>query len=215
MINLIRRFGRLIGLNSVLHKLLFGKDYEKHFDSAIFSFCKPGCIVFDIGANHGHYISKFVDIGAIVYAFEPDPHNFAVLQEKFKGNQNVHLLNAAIGSRVEKVRFKSFTENNGVNSRVSADGDIEIDCYTLDHFCEHNSVLPDIVKIDVEGYELEVLDGCDKVADNANVLAIEIHNEVLNNLGVSNPNQYIRILLSKWGYKTRFTDFSHIIGWKE
>ena len=214
MIQILRVLARKTGLNRIIYKFIYGDDYEKNFDQAILKFCHKGSVIFDVGANRGHYISKFIEKGAVVYAFEPDPLNYSSLQREFSHFSNVHLINAAIGSETGKVYFQSKPENEGVNSAISAAGDLHIQCYALDDFCRENSLVPDIVKVDVEGHELEVLEGSKSILKETKLVAVEIHNEVLNGRGVGKPNDVVRKALMKAGFSTRFTDFSHIIGYR-
>lgn len=76
----LRNILRSLGLNPLLHKLIYGNNsYEEHFDKLFASKIKPGFIVFDIGANIGHYTrlySNLVGHKGKVVAFEPSNENF-------------------------------------------------------------------------------------------------------------------------------------------
>ena len=75
---------------------------------------------------------------------------------------------------------------------------------------------PNALKIDLEGFELEVLEGGQRVLrdDNTKVIGIEIHTEILNARGIKNSHQKIDRILKNNGFRTTHTDFSHIIGYK-
>lgn len=76
---------------------------------------------------------------------------------------------------------------------------------------------PNALKIDVEGFELEVIKGAQGVLldHNTKVIGIEIHTEILNARGIKNSHQKIDRILKNNGFKTTHPDFSHIIGFKE
>ena len=125
--------------------------------------------VADVGANQGFYtlyLSKQV-IDGRVYAFEPDPTLFAALQENSRRNgaKNVTLFNAAVASQSAKLRLRSDGLNRGDNRIVpgqfSASGTIEVEATPLDLAIPDLKL--DLLKVDVQGFELEVLRGAERL----------------------------------------------------
>ena len=129
--------------------------------------------VLDIGANIGTTaIPLAIHLGNQVYAFEPEPANFARLKENSELNTlaNLILRKEAIGSKRELRQIspgppdnpgKAFIPNSMQNT--SADCEIISTCCveTLDHLFSDTEVA--VVKIDVEGFETEVIDGAKKI----------------------------------------------------
>ena len=66
---------------------------------------KQGDIAIDCGANIGLVSEKLLEKGAIVYAFEPNPHAFKILQEKFKDNKNFHGINAGVSDSKDELKL--------------------------------------------------------------------------------------------------------------
>ena len=93
-----------------------------------------------------------------VFAFEPFPAIFADLQRNLQANHadNAFPVQAAIGGKVGKQKF-SFVEFG--SSRLSDDGEIEVEATTVDHFCAQHGIVPDFIKMDVEGVEADVCRG--------------------------------------------------------
>jgi FkbM family methyltransferase len=138
----------------------------------------PGCLVFDVGANVGNRVDSYLALGCRVVAVEPQPYCMGVLSKKFSATGSVHLVQAGVGSGPGKLKLKlscngdtfaSFsdrfvekmkaTERFGENARWTKE--IEVDIVTLDSLVEKHGV-PEFVKIDVEGFESEVLAGLNR-----------------------------------------------------
>lgn len=128
---------------------------------------QPGMVVADIGANVGLYtylLARCVGDRGFVYAFEPNPALFASLETNCRSNgvTNVRLHNVALGSRDDTLTLTRSRFNSG-DSRLSrreaspASGAVSVPVRPLDALLEGRPL--DFVKIDVQGWELEVLKG--------------------------------------------------------
>jgi len=72
---------------------------------ALFEGIKSGDICIDCGANVGTITELMSKHGAIVHSFEPNPHAFNVLKEKFKDNNNIYLYNKGVWDRNTKTKL--------------------------------------------------------------------------------------------------------------
>lgn len=134
-------------------------------------------VVLDVGANLGETTMEFASIfkSAVVYSFEPDPTTFNKLNARAKPLQpRVRCFNVGLGCTVES-RDLIINMGSGGNSFLEispaihdfAKGDwtvpvgkVRTELNTLDNFCEHNGIDNiDLIKIDTQGYELEILNG--------------------------------------------------------
>ncbi|RYZ18656.1 MAG: FkbM family methyltransferase [Chitinophagaceae bacterium] len=142
------------------------------------SFLRPCPLIFDIGANDGHKTEAFLTIAEKVVACEPDALNFRTLQMRFAGRRKRVLLEQkALGAAPGKLpmqvhhpgsafntlnpRFKAITEADDEarwNEKIAFSGSIDVEVTTLDALIARYG-RPQFIKIDVEGYELEVLRG--------------------------------------------------------
>lgn len=143
---------------------------------------KKGDIIFDIGAHHGFYtiiLALWTGNGGKVIAFEPSVHNFKILQKNIEMNNlhNVILINKAVGSRDEKV---SISDNSNATLVIKAPFLQEIEMTFLDKYLNY---APNFIKIDVEGYETEVLTGAQKILENKPKIDLELHINELKNKG--------------------------------
>lgn len=122
---------------------------------------KDGGVFFDIGANIGSYsLIASEQRSALVFSFEPHPVTFQLLQDNVDLNRrsNVKLFNMAIGEEDGNIYL---TNNPGAATNHIEVGPnenaIEIICQRADSFCRANKIEPDYVKIDVEGFEFNVI----------------------------------------------------------
>ncbi|HMD00769.1 MAG TPA: FkbM family methyltransferase, partial [Ferruginibacter sp.] len=139
----------------------------------------PACsLIFDIGANDGHKTAAFAVLANKVIACEPDPKNIGILNARFKKQTGVSIEPIAVsdqigttdlyvhesGSAVNTINpeWKRILEkeNNGRWDKpiLFSDTSIKVNTTTLDQLIVKHGV-PDYIKIDVEGNELNVLKG--------------------------------------------------------
>ncbi|WP_348267825.1 FkbM family methyltransferase [Edaphobacter paludis] len=131
----------------------------------------PVSTVFDVGASEGESTLEALNAfpKARVLGFEPHPSTFASLMAKVGGNSRFQGFNVALGTEIGEVemieydRFKanSLTPNNPHSTRFNKHGrSIRVQETTLDTFCsEHSIDNIDLIKTDVEGFDLVVLQG--------------------------------------------------------
>jgi FkbM family methyltransferase len=140
--------------------------------------------VADCGAHHGLMTLLFrnwVGESGNVLAIEALPANAEVVRKnvKLNGYSNVVVKNVAVGSKNGTLHFANskFAIIKDSNGRVTDDKSrsIEVPVVTLDSL--YPEAPPTVVKIDVEGHEIEVLRGASKIMQSLPKLAIEIHCE--------------------------------------
>lgn len=140
----------------------------------------PLPIIFDIGANRGDYASAIIAAfgceNISLYCFEPSKTAFGLLSTEFSRCQSVKLYNFGFGDKPETVNLYSSSEGAGSASVINThyhnmdNSNIveEIELTTLDEFCNTNNIQKiDFMKMDVEGYELNILHGGSKLINAA------------------------------------------------
>lgn len=145
--------------------------------------------VMDIGAWCGTWSKAIESYAKRVVAFEPDPLHFHCLEK----NCTINCIprNQAVGSTDG---FISLTEDDFTQAkRVAGEGKIPM--VTIDGL-EYDNV--DLIKIDVEGYEMEVLKGAEQTLNTCQYLMIELNN---NSKKYGSSNRIIEKYLQDKGYK--------------
>lgn len=160
------------------------------------SHLKPQDIFFDIGANIG-MISIPVAIhgqksGVIVYSFEPEPRNFARLSENAELNRltNLKANQLALGEARGTIQMQTSGDvGTGTHSIItkSKGPTIDVPMLTADEFCKERSISPDVAKIDVEGAEVLVIRGMQRLLAERAIrhVFIEVHHDLLAEQGLN------------------------------
>jgi len=139
--------------------------YEKGTIQLLNDFLKPGSTFLDIGANIGlmsAIASQYVGEEGTVYAIEANPKTIEILQHNLALNQceNVEVFPVALGStNGNALLYENWDVNRGGASLLAQDDQdgVEVPVWKLDTLLEGATI--DVLKIDVEGFELEVLQG--------------------------------------------------------
>lgn len=155
---------------------------------------KPGDTVVDVGANIGYYsllFSQYVGDTGRIYSFEPAPALVSELEKNVNLNncRNVEISKAALSDHSGTANFyMGPIDNSGLSSfrepRQSVSS-FEVDLKPFDDFVKEKKGIT-LVKIDVEGAELQVLRGMEKLLrDLRPNLLVEITDAFLKELGDS------------------------------
>jgi FkbM family methyltransferase len=140
-----------------------GTFYENSLLQAAARAIEPGDIVLDIGANVGTHTLYFAGVcGANVHAFEPVEATFSLLSENVRINgltQNVVLRQVAVGAQNSAALVADQPANNSGAARLSVDPSGPIRVVPIDGLIDELARVA-LIKIDVEGMELDVLRGC-------------------------------------------------------
>jgi FkbM family methyltransferase len=124
--------------------------------------------IIDAGANIGQSVGKFRRAfpSADIYAFEPVSSVFQRLLENTRGLEHVHLFPIALGSVAGKASIH-LRAHDTTHTLVEVDDALSlesVDVETVDRVCQAQALSRiDLLKIDVEGFDLEVLKGAENM----------------------------------------------------
>jgi len=187
--------------------------YEPRAMQGIRRLVNAGDCCIDVGANLGYYtisLANWVGPRGLVVAFEPFPGNFAILKKNvhLNGLHNVTLEPAALSNRSGSVQLicgveDQFSPTPSVGGyaveqdRVS----VNVPSRRLDDYAAGMGKTPNLIKIDVEGAELAVLEGARHTLAAARpILLVEIHG------WGTNESEKVLQVLSEFDYDTHVVE---------
>jgi FkbM family methyltransferase len=147
-------------------------------------------IVFDVGANIGQFRNmasnvlkgRFTEDEFTIYSFEPSKSTYKLLKSNFNNLSAPYLNNCGLGNTLKKSILYYDKIGSGLASQSKRDLSFiniemgiqeEIEIITLDSFCEEFKIAKiDLLKIDVEGYEMEVLQGASNMISSGLIMSI-------------------------------------------
>jgi len=157
-------------------------------------YVKPGMTVVDCGSNIGFYPlleAKTMGGTGSIYAIEPDPRNFDVLLKNIEyspysdiikpfhmaasnstGKEKMLIARRSNLTKLSASDDKSFADRHSVNDTI------EIDTITLDDFSSREKISINFIRMDIEGYEVEVFQGMAKILQNSSPglrILLELH----------------------------------------
>ena len=176
------------------HAIYFG--FKDKAQDELFALCKSGAIIIDIGTNIGYVLLNFARIAGnrgVVFGFEPNPITYNKCMKNISLNDfsNIKVFNMALGNESkEKILIVPYSRNMGgayLTSTNSSDGGTKVAMNMLDSFVMENQISKiDLIKIDVEGFEFNVLNGAkESIKKYKPILFIEIDDNLLQRQGIT------------------------------
>jgi FkbM family methyltransferase len=145
---------------------------------------RPGMTVVDAGANRGGFsmlAARRAGTEGRVFAFEPEPDNFRRLRERLRRYPNVIPVAEAIAARSGEMslRLDDFHAGHSLYHNVGGGAAIMVPVTSLDDFvAEHQLPGIDVIKLDIEGAEVDALAGMSQTLSRTGrkpVIVCEVH----------------------------------------
>ena len=184
--------GIWLHLNPRTGRDYFNGEVEPEVQAVLHKYLRPGMTVYDIGANIGFFsllAARLVGATGRVTAFEADPEIVERLRENVVRNQGPPIVTEekAVWSSSNPVFFAradaEVSPDRGLGHVIdndaerSAPGTIRVEAVSVDEYV-HKAAAPDFIKCDVEGAEVEVFRGAEKLLNERSPLILcEMHGE--------------------------------------
>ncbi|MFL5578374.1 MAG: FkbM family methyltransferase [Gemmatimonadaceae bacterium] len=148
-------------------RLSVNRTFEPAATAFVRRAVRAGDVVLDVGANIGYFsllLARQVGEAGCVYALEPDPTNFALLERNIaeNGYRNVTAMRLAAWSVSGPLRLFRSEENRGDHRTYQSDAgrkSVDVDAVSVDEYVGAQLPAVDFVKIDVQGAEYEAILG--------------------------------------------------------
>jgi FkbM family methyltransferase len=171
-----------------------GRFYQEDLEELLSALLRRGDNFVDVGANIGLVTllaSRLVGDAGTVWAFEPNPEAFARLEEHIDINGlRCNSFNKGLGSEKGVLTLSRFGRHTGKATLLHRNGvaaetvQVEI-CRGDDALANLDAAQPTVLKIDVEGFEVAVLEGLGRILDENVAIAIEVSKSWLKLAGTS------------------------------
>ena len=155
---------------------------------------KPGMTVIDCGSNIGFYPLLEANImkgNGLIFALEPDSRNYEILEMNVElcpyrkiikpykiaasnksGTANMFVTKKSNLNKLDAGDYNEFSKRSTINKTV------EVKTITIDEFCEDENIDVDFIRMDIEGFEVEVFQGMRKTLENGRsglIVFLELH----------------------------------------
>lgn len=176
------------------------------------AYFRDGMTVIDAGANigfHTLFIARRVAPSGRVFSFEASPQNFSRLLENVARSslKNVRAYPAALGDKRGKAFF---SEDSGDSSRShisKTNSGVTVDMVRLDDVCWEESIgVVDFLKLDVEGCELKVLRGAERLFSTGTCRLLQVELDPNNLASQGELEDRVEAWLLERGYRAVFWD---------
>ena len=155
-----------------------------------------GGLFVDVGANVGTYSIWAAELGAEVIALEPAADTFALLTENMALNgYEIEAIQAAAGARCGTARFSA---GRDAGNRLDQYGPVETRLVTIDSLIGSRQVVG--MKVDVEGFEIDVLRGCARALAERRIGLIQLEWNAMSERARGIDRRPVAELLAQYGY---------------
>jgi FkbM family methyltransferase len=197
------------GLHGITGNIYVGlNEFEEM--SFVLHMLRQGDRFLDVGANAGVYsVLAAGVVGARCISIEPVPCSFNNLLDNLRINNildSVQPLNIGAGSECGSLNF---TTNGDTRNRVVFTGKrpdlLAVSVDTIDHICQERNFIPDLIKIDVEGFEGNVIAGANDTLNNRSLKCV-----VMEVFEGANPYGFDGIKVHRAMLKNGFESYQYL-----
>jgi FkbM family methyltransferase len=187
--------------------------------------------IIDVGAHEGEFLTSMLKIKKIknFFVFEPQAAPFKILSIKFKKNKKVKLYNFALGNKIffSKLYLSKLSSTSSMSvinkkslylkfknlltrDKLKIYNKVKVD--TIDHVFKHISLKNTFLKIDVEGYEMNVLKGCKKKINEISFVLVECQ---FGSHYINNNFKKVKEFLSKNNFEFKKSFYFPLLNYKD
>ena len=206
----------------VIQKTLQAYITTEHWDEVTTEIFKQsinkGDTVLDLGANVGYYsllASRLTGKTGKVFAFEPEPRNYRILQRNIELNNytNIYAFQKAVSDENTSLTLHISEKDSGAHTirptqvEREFENEVNVEVVRLDDFLIEKAGSVDVVKMDIEGSEPKALAGMKKYIHESKKIKIfmEFYPDILEDAGFS-PKEFAQSLFDEYGFSVTLID---------
>jgi len=167
---------------------------------------RKGDMILDIGGYFGGftvYAAKKVGANGKVVCFEPDPRNMAILEKRVRKLKlsNITLVKKALSNKIDKVNLSSNYSLSSIADLNKSKKVFSVETSTLDSEMKSLNIgKVDLLKMNIEGAELEAIGGATKALKSVKHIVIASHKR-----DGKDTADLLKPILEKIGFKTKIS----------
>jgi len=221
---------------NIFQRYLFRKDFFRKVNEKVYRFIRNNSrnafkdqkkllnniengVILDVGAHIGDATELYRKyfFGSKIFCFEPFPKSCDYLKKRFTNDSKINIIERALGSKDEtkSLYVSNFSNLNSLqrpNERAWGFADkksVDVKTTTLDYFCYNNDIKHiDILKLDVQGSELDVLMGSRTILEKGLISLVYIEWQVVPLY--ENHHKYYKIAEFLAGFEYEFFNLYNI-----
>lgn len=201
--------------DTIAQQIFFQGYYEYALSRLVIETAKTGGVMVDVGANIGYFSLLFASIrkSNMVYAFEPSQRNLKYLSHNvaFNGLENVRIIEKAVADYDGYSVFNCGPEDQTGWGHLTKDtvqnSSNLVEVVTLGEYFRDLHTEIELVKIDVEGADLQVILGCETLIRKKLVkkIVFEYHHDLEKEMTLENSvAQQVSTLIKENGYSIKY-----------
>jgi FkbM family methyltransferase len=209
-----RGFSILVGGDRITTRVMLRKDYEPTTADFIQTYLDAGDTFYDVGANFGFFTclaSKVVGDAGKVIAIEPNAQIAVSLKQNIDLNGYADRIThfpvalsetPGAGTLVFDDNASSLGYLQDAADPSAQKSGLTVNLMTMDQIVSETGLLPKLIKIDIEGYEVKALNGASTLLQDqdAPVIVMELNADALRRAGTQVAD--LKALLQSHGYST-------------
>jgi FkbM family methyltransferase len=209
-----------LDLSDYIQRSAYLNIFEPYESNLIKNYLKPGMTFIDVGANIGYFTlmgAALVGSEGKVIAFEPSPYAYGRLENTVNRNNisQVSLVQAGLSNSKSTIQLYISDDKWGNHSPTMIKNDggqpIDVPVFRLDEYLKSNNIVyVDLMKVDVEGFEPNVIEGAREAIESKKIhsILLEFNKYWLECNGSSVASLYQKLLELGFKSKTENVDIN-------
>lgn len=174
-----------------------GEMHEPPVSEELIARAQDAKVFADVGAHLGYYacLAGALNPDLKLYLFEMNRNLVELIEHNLKANElnSAEVVNQAVSDRTKSIGYADGSVDAGLSMHAPGElsGEVIAESVSLDEFFESKGVMPDVIKIDVQGAEMEALRGAEQILRRRQpIIFLEVHPTFVGAFGTTPQDVY-------------------------